>query len=72
MTTYNKASAGATVEIDDGTILPVDVFGTIEVNLEQPGAATCCDQASEDGCRRVCAGTFVESAVHPQSNVSMG
>ena len=40
MTIYKKASAGTTVEIADGTILPVDGFGTIEVDLDQPGNTT--------------------------------
>ena len=40
MTTYKKTPAGTTVEVDDGTILPVDSFGTVEVNLGQPGTTT--------------------------------
>ena len=34
MTAHKKASAGTTFEIADGTILPVDGFGTIEVDLD--------------------------------------
>ena len=37
MTAYKKAPAGTTVEIADRTILPVDGFGTVEVDLDQPG-----------------------------------
>ena len=35
-----KGVAGTTVEIDDGNILPVDGFGRIEVDLDQPGHTT--------------------------------
>ena len=34
MTAYKKAPAGATVEVADGTVLPVDGFGTAEVDLD--------------------------------------
>ena len=37
MTAYKKAPAGMTVEVADETILPVDVFGAVEVDLDQPG-----------------------------------
>ena len=37
MTTYKKALAGATVEVADGTIFPVDGFRIVEVGLDQPG-----------------------------------
>ena len=40
MTAYKKVSAGTTVEVADGTILPVDRFGTLEVDLDQPGTTT--------------------------------
>ena len=40
LSAYKKASPGTTVEIADGNILPVDVFGRIEVDLEQPGHTT--------------------------------
>ena len=40
MSSYKKASPGANVEIDDGNILPVDGFGRIEVDLDQPGHTT--------------------------------
>ena len=36
MTAYEKVSPGTTVEVADGTILLVDGFGTIEVDLDQP------------------------------------
>ena len=36
MTAYKKALAGTTVEVSDRTILPVDGFGTVEVDLDQP------------------------------------
>ena len=35
MITYKKASPGTTVEVAKGTILPVDGFGTVEVDLDQ-------------------------------------
>ena len=60
MTAYKKAPAGTVAEATDGTILPVDGFGTVEVD---PGPAGYYDQASEDGFRRVCARTFAEPAV---------
>ena len=40
MTAYKKAPAGTTVEAADQTILSVDGFGTVEVNLDQPGTMT--------------------------------
>ena len=39
-TAYKKAPTGTTVEVAGGTILPVDGFGTVEVNLDQPGTTT--------------------------------
>ena len=40
MSAYKKASPGTNVEIVDGNILPVDGFGRIEVDLDQPGHTT--------------------------------
>ena len=40
ITVYKKASPRTTVEAADGNILLVDGFGTIEVNLDQPGSTT--------------------------------
>ena len=40
MSVHKKASPGTTVEIADGNILPVDGFGRIEVDLDQPGHTT--------------------------------
>ena len=40
MSAYKKALPGTTVEIADGNILPVDGFGRIEVDLDQPGHTT--------------------------------
>ena len=40
MSAYKKASPGTNVEIADGNILPVDGFGRIEVDLDQPGRTT--------------------------------
>ena len=40
MSAYKKASPGTTVEIADGNILPVNGFGRIEVDLDQPGHTT--------------------------------
>ena len=37
---YKKASPGTTVEVADGTILLVDGFGTIDVDLDQPVTVT--------------------------------
>ena len=36
VTAYKKASPGMTVDVADGTILQVDGFGTIEVDLNRP------------------------------------
>ncbi|CAN0128326.1 unnamed protein product, partial [Ascophyllum nodosum] len=40
MSDYKKASPGTSIEIADGKILPVDGFGRIEVDLDQPGRTT--------------------------------
>ena len=40
MSAYKKASPETNVEIADGNILPVDGFGRIEVDLDQPGHTT--------------------------------
>ena len=40
MSAYKKASPGTNVEIADGNILPVDGFGRIEVDLDQPDHTT--------------------------------
>ena len=40
MTSYKKAPARTTVEVADGTRLPVNGFRTIEVDLDQPGTTT--------------------------------
>ena len=40
MSAYKKASPGTNIEIADGNILPVDGFGRIEVDLDQPGHTT--------------------------------
>ena len=40
MTAYKKAPAGTIVEVADGTILPIDEFGTAEVDLDQPSTTT--------------------------------
>ena len=40
MTAYKKAPVGTTVEVADETILPVEGFGTVEVDLAQPGTTT--------------------------------
>ena len=40
MTAYKKVPVGKTVEVADGTIFPVDEFGTVEVDLDQPGTTT--------------------------------
>ena len=37
---YNKASPGTTVEIAECNFIPVDGFGRIEVDLDQPGHTT--------------------------------
>ena len=40
MTAYKKSPAGTTVEVADGTILPVGGFETVEVDLDQAGNTT--------------------------------
>ena len=40
MTVFKKAPTGTTVKVTDGTILPVDGFGTVEVDLDQPSTTT--------------------------------
>ena len=40
MTAYKKVPPGTTVEVADETILSIDGFGTIEVDLDQPGTTT--------------------------------
>ena len=40
MTASKKAPAGTTVEVADEIILPVDWFGTVVVDLDQPGTTT--------------------------------
>ena len=40
MTAYKKVPAGTTVEVADGTILPVYGFGIDKVNQDQPGTTT--------------------------------
>ena len=40
MTAYKKTLVGTTGEAADGTILPVDRFGTVEVGLDKPGTNT--------------------------------
>ena len=40
MTAYKKAPPGTTTEVADETILPVDGFETIEVDLDQSGSTT--------------------------------
>ena len=40
MAAYGEAPAGMTVEVAGGTILPVNGFGTIEVDLDQLGTTT--------------------------------
>ena len=40
MIAYRKASPGTTVEVAYGTILPVDGFGRVEMDLDQPGTTT--------------------------------
>ena len=40
MSASKKASPGTNVDIADGNILPVDGFGRIEVDLDQPWPTT--------------------------------
>ena len=40
MVAYKKAPAETTAEVADGAILPLDRFGTIEVDLDQLGTTT--------------------------------
>ena len=69
MTAYKKAYPETIVEVTDRAILPVDGFGTIEVDLDYPGTTI---KLVYDGCRRVCARTFAGPTVHPQSSGAMG
>ena len=39
MTAYKRATPGTAVEVANGTYLSVDGFGTVKVDLDQPG--TC-------------------------------
>ena len=39
-TAYKTAPAGTTVEVADGTLLPIDGFGAVKVDLDQPDART--------------------------------
>ena len=36
----HRAPAGTTVEVADGTVLPVDGFRTVEMDLDQPSTTT--------------------------------
>ena len=63
MTAYKRAPAGTTVELADWTILPVDGFGTVEVDLDQPGTTT--KPVKTVSAAYVCVRTFAEPAVHP-------
>ena len=40
ITAYKKAPAGQTVEVANGTILSVDGFGTVEMDMDQTGTTT--------------------------------
>ena len=40
ITASKRAPAGTTVDVAEGTILPIDGFGTIKVDLDQPGTTT--------------------------------
>ena len=40
MTAYKKVPAGTTVEFADWTVLPVDGFETVEVDLDELGTTT--------------------------------
>ena len=40
MTAYKKAPARTSVEVGDETILPIDVFGTVDADLNDPGIMT--------------------------------
>ena len=67
MSAYKKASPGTNVEIADGNILPVEGFGRIEVDLDQP----VIQPDGEDGQCCVCAGTLPEPAVYRQTSGEM-
>ena len=40
ITAYKKVPVGVTGEVADGTIMPIDEFGTVVVDLDQPGTTT--------------------------------
>ena len=71
MSAYKKVSPGTNVEIADGNILPVDGFGRIEVDLDQPGHTTKMVKM-DDVAYQVCAKTLPEPAVYRQSGGAMG
>ena len=68
MSAYKKASPGTTVEIADGNIVPVDGFGRIEGDLDQPSH----NQDGEDGRCCVRVGILPEPAVYHHSSEAMG
>ena len=53
MTKYKKASPGTTVEVANGNILPVNGFGTIEVDQDQLGNTAKLGLFSATGVRRI-------------------
>ena len=67
MSAYEKASLGTNVEIPDGSILPVDGFGRIEVDLDQPSHTT--NMVKMDDVAYVPG--LPEPAVYPQSSGAM-
>ena len=60
ITAYKEAPAGMTVEVADGIILPVDGFGTVEVDLNPDTTSKPVKMVSV-----VYARTFAEPAIHP-------
>ena len=69
MTAYKRASPGTTVEVADGTILPVGGFGTIEVDLGQPDTTT---KPVKVVTVAAVPGRLRNPAVHLQSSKPMG
>ena len=68
ITAYKEAPAGMTVEVADRIILPVDGFGAVEVDLNQPDTTS----KPVKMVSVVYARTFAEPAIHLLSSGVIG
>ena len=68
ITAYKEAPAVMTVEVADRIILPVDGFGAVEVDLNQPDTTS----KPVKMVSVVYARTFAEPAIHPLSSGAIG